>query len=89
MRAAVIQQPASMMIGFPAFTHALDNAGLTVSCGCLPTCLPYRAQVFVDPNYEIDERIKKLRQANFKLEYKQRLSSGNPMAVRSRSRARK
>ena len=41
--------------------------------------------MFIDPNYEIDERIKKLRQANFKLEYKQRMNSGNPGAVRKRA----
>jgi hypothetical protein len=39
-----------------------------------------RARVFIDPNEDIPERIKKLRQANFKLEYKQRGGSGGAPA---------
>ncbi len=41
--------------------------------------------MFTDPNEDIDERIKKLRQANFKLEYKQRMHSGE-RSVRSKPR---
>ncbi len=39
--------------------------------------------MFIDPNEDIPERIKKLRQANFKLvhkEYKQRMGSGGAPA---------
>ena len=46
-----------------------------------------RARVYVDPNCEMEDRIKKLRQANFKLEYKQRASSGNPGPPRRRASA--
>lgn len=45
-----------------------------------------RSQICLNPSCEIPEDIKKLRQANFKNEYKQRQSSikggGSPMAAR-------
>jgi hypothetical protein len=47
-----------------------------------------RARVFIDPNEDIDERFKKLRQANFKLEYKQRMGSGGRRRGAGRARVR-
>ena len=45
-----------------------------------------RSQICLNPSCEIPEDIKKLRQANYKNEYKQRQSSikggGSPMAAR-------
>lgn len=40
----------------------------------------FKDRVYEDPTEEIDEKIKKLRQANFKLEYKQRQVGVGPPA---------
>ncbi len=44
--------------------------------------------MLIDPNEDIDERFKKLRQANFKLEYKQRMGSGGRRRGAGRARVR-
>jgi hypothetical protein len=37
----------------------------------------FRAMIYDDPAIDLEGRIKKLRQANFKLEYKQRQGRGS------------
>ncbi|GLI59484.1 hypothetical protein VaNZ11_001368, partial [Volvox africanus] len=86
-----LQSMAKLIESFERYKkNAFSNGDIEGAADCqdvIDRLLKFREEVYDNPDKDIDESVKKLRQANFKIEYRQRQgqTQGAPAAVLTRT----